>query len=176
MNTDTQQGGCLVVCSWQPGATHHTFDMERFEKEVCIPLLDVFITPESFVRAALVVTRYEKPEKNDASAEVGSLMAVPGEGLPEHVITPTSNAVHRNLRSWVDKGRVFSLNVVSPNEDAAISQAVAFARNQGYGALIIPHGSTIPTDLKRLGLLSKKAHATGCPLRFFPSFRSVGHA
>lgn len=163
---NTQAGGCLIVCSWQPGATHKTFNWERFEREVCIPLLDAFITPESFVCRALIVTRCAKAGEHGDDVEVGEWTILPGEGVPAHILTPTSTAVLRNLKTWVEKGKVLWLNVDSKNDDDAINQAVIFARNQGCHSVIIPHGVPIPDDVVRLGILLKKAQETGLALRY----------
>ena len=163
---NTQEGGCLVVCSWQPGATRHTFNVEKFEREVCIPLLDIFITPESSVRKALIVTRCAKAEDGDDSVEVGEWVVLSGEGLPAHILTPTSTAVLKSLKTWVEKGKVLWLNVVSETDDDAINQAVVFARNQGDCSVIIPHGVPIPDNVAKLGILLRKAQETGLALRY----------
>jgi hypothetical protein len=163
---NTEKGGCLIVCSWQPGATLETFNEEAFQNEVCVPLLDIFVTPGSPVDKVLIVTRYGKAQKGNKDVEVSDEVFLREEGTPAHILTPTSAAVLANLNSWVGKGRVLYLNVDTKNEDEAINQAVVFARNQGDCSVIIPHGVAIPDDLAKLTILFQKAQDTGLALRY----------
>lgn len=163
----TQQvGGCLIVCSWQPGATLETFEWARFWDEICSPLLDILSKPENSVRKVLIVTRCAKAENHNDDVEVGEWTVLPGEGHPAHILTPTSTAVLENLKLWVDKGEVLWLNVDTRSEDEAINQAVMFAQGQGCHSVIIPYGVSIPDDMAKLQILFKKAQETGLALRY----------
>lgn len=163
---NTVKKGCLIFPSWQPGATFETFDEETFRNEVCVPILDIFVTPGSPVDRVLIVTRYAKAERKDKNVEVAGEDFLREQDFPAHILTPTSVAVLSNLNSWVGKGRVFCLNVNSLTDDDAINQAVIFARNQGCHSVIIPRGVPIPDNVAKLGILLRKAQETGLALRY----------
>ncbi|MCR4285655.1 MAG: hypothetical protein NUW00_02040 [Candidatus Kaiserbacteria bacterium] len=163
MNTQ-QVGGCLIVCSWQPGADCKTFKWPMFWNEVCSSVLDVLSAQRSPVQKVLILTRCAKTEERNQDVEVGEWVILPGENPPEHILTPTSKAVVENLKTLVDKGRVLWLNVASETDDEAFDRAVAFARNQGCHSVIVPHGVPIPSDMVKLGILFKKAKEVGLSL------------
>lgn len=166
MKTQRVVGGCLIVCSWQPGATLETFNGAKFLDEVCLPLRDIISSPESPVWKVLILARCAKEEECNNDVEVGEWEVLPGEGEPAHILTPTSTAVLENLDFLVEKGQVLWLNVDSLDDDEAINQAVSFARNQGCWSVIIPRDVPIPDNMTKLGLLLKKAQETGLALHY----------
>lgn len=164
---NTVKKGCLIFPCWQPGANHATFDTRKFEEEVCIPILDIFTTCGHAIDMVLVVVRCTSKNEVNIDVEVGQWVNFPGEGNPEHVTTPTSEAVIEKLWSLREKGRVSFLNVAGVRtDDEAIDRAVRFARTDGFESVVIPPGVAIPADVDGIGELLRTAMSTGCPIQY----------
>lgn len=164
---NTKRKGCLVVPYWQPGANHATFNKVKFEEEVCIPILDIFTSGGHSIDMVLVVVRCTSKNEESHEVEVGQWVNFPGEGVPEHVTTPTSEAVIKNLWSLREKGRVSVFNVAGVrSDDEAIDRAVRFARSDGFECVIIPPCAPIPADVDSIGELLRTAMSTACPIQY----------
>jgi hypothetical protein len=159
--------GCLVVPYWQPGATFKTFDENAFTEDICVPLLDIFTTCGHSIDMVLIVVRCLGKNETNSDVEVGRWDILPGEGLPEHVITPTATAVLKSLGSFWEKGKVACLNVPDARDnDDAIDRAVRFARSDGFESVIIPPEVPIPADVCGIEELLRTAMSTGCPIQY----------
>lgn len=145
----------LVCFVSQPGKTTQTFCGATFNEQVEIPIRALLVT--GILHKVLVVVMCS--DKDSPKVEKSFREYLHEEGLPLHTFTPTSVAVHDNLRDEWEKGRVDALNVMHPEIMSATRYATAFIKGQGVERILVKFPSDgFPTE-EKLRLLSEDMEA-----------------
>ncbi len=126
----------LCIFASQAGATFKTFNSAQFEVEVAEPIQRLLEGTPDLVQKVLVAVVCNPAFEY---AEVCDRRALPGEGLGEHVVTPTGQAVLQRFKGKGPfGGRVESLNLaLDETHEKAGDRAAAFLEGMGVGRVIV---------------------------------------